>query len=69
MDGFELYEKLTQIDNKLRVCFLTAFDVDYFEMFKKRFPNVPNRCFIRKPVSIKNLTEMVKTELSRATEA
>src|SRR4051812_36870942 len=38
MNGFELYEKVKKIDNKLKVCFLTAFGEGYHEEFKRRFP-------------------------------
>ena len=31
MDGFELYEKLSRIDDTVKVCFLTTYDKDYFE--------------------------------------
>jgi CheY-like chemotaxis protein len=31
MDGFELYEKLSRIDDTVKVCFLTTYDMDYFE--------------------------------------
>jgi hypothetical protein len=64
-DGFELYEKLSRIDDTVKVCFLTAYDMDYFEKFKERFPHVPTRCFInQKPISIKNLVGTVRTDLS-----
>ena len=66
MDGFELYEKMSHIDGRMKVCFLTAFDVEYFEKFKDRFPHIPTRCFIKKPVSIRNIIEMVKSELGTA---
>ena len=29
MNGFELYEKIRKIDNKIKVCFITAFEVYY----------------------------------------
>jgi CheY-like chemotaxis protein len=29
MDGFEFYEGIRKIDNKVKVCFLTAFEVNY----------------------------------------
>ena len=28
MDGFELYDKLKEIDNKVKVCFMTAYDIN-----------------------------------------
>jgi DNA-binding response OmpR family regulator len=69
MNGFELYERLAQVDSWVKVCFLTAFDVEYFERFRKRFPNAPKRCFIKKPVTIANLVKMIKAELNAPTEA
>jgi two-component system C4-dicarboxylate transport response regulator DctD len=63
IDGFELYERLKQADRSLKVCFLTAFDVEYFDMFKQKFPDLPTQCFVRKPVSIISLIKMVKAEL------
>ena len=29
IDGFALYEKMKKIDNKVKVCFITAFDINY----------------------------------------
>src|SRR5712691_10860694 len=29
MDGFGLYEEIRKIDNKVRVCFITEFEVNY----------------------------------------
>ena len=29
MNGFELYEKIKKSDNKVKVCFISAYDVDY----------------------------------------
>jgi DNA-binding response OmpR family regulator len=66
IDGFDLYERLRQTDRSLKVCFLTAFDAEYFDMFKQRFPDLPTHCFIRKPVSIISLIKMVKAELDIA---
>jgi DNA-binding response OmpR family regulator len=37
MNGFELYEEIRKIDNKVRVCFLTAFGEGYTEEFGRRF--------------------------------
>jgi two-component SAPR family response regulator len=36
MNGFELYKKMKTIDNKIRVCFLTALtDLHEYDVFKK----------------------------------
>ena len=36
MNGFELYKELRKKDEKVRVCFLTAFDIHYEDL--KRIP-------------------------------
>lgn len=48
LNGFELYKKLEEIDNRMKVCFITAFE-DYNEEFKHSFPELDERkCFVRK---------------------
>src|SRR5438132_2177377 len=36
MNGFELYREIRKIDDKVKVCFVTAFEV-YYEVLKKKF--------------------------------
>ena len=64
MNGFELYNKLRQIDEKARICFITAYEL-YFDEFKRIFPKIKVECFIRKPVSIDNLAHVIKEELQQ----
>jgi DNA-binding response OmpR family regulator len=61
MSGFELYRRLNKIDSKPKVCFITAFDI-YYDEFKKVFPSLEVKCFLRKPISISDLVEQVKLE-------
>ena len=35
MNGFELYRQIKKIDDKAKVCFLTAGEMDYDEQFGK----------------------------------
>jgi FixJ family two-component response regulator len=45
MNGFQLYNKLQEIDNKMKVCFITAFE-DYNKKFKQSFPELDEKkCF------------------------
>src|SRR5206468_10631933 len=64
MSGFELYRKLRLVDDKIKVCFITAFE-EYRNEFNKLFPDSKGKgdCFIRKPVGLRELTEKVKTQL------
>ena len=77
MNGFELYKEIRKIDDKVKVCFITAFDVDHGEI-KKEFQSSLNttqrdepgkkdldvKCFIQKPIDIDELVKRVKEELN-----
>ena len=57
MTGFELYRKIREIDSKVRVCFITAFET-YFEKFRQEFfPLEEIKVFIRKPIQIEDLIQ------------
>jgi two-component system, OmpR family, response regulator ChvI len=63
MNGFELYEKIRKIDNNVKVCFITAFEV-YYESLRELFPTVNVECFIKKPIAIPDLVGRLMTELA-----
>jgi DNA-binding response OmpR family regulator len=48
-DGFEVYNEILKIDNKVKVCFLTAGDINYRSL-KETFPTLDENQFIRKPI-------------------
>jgi DNA-binding response OmpR family regulator len=57
MNGFQLYRKIRDIDNKVKVCFLTAFDESDRE-FKSSFPFLEEvKCYLRKPITVQNLVK------------
>lgn len=64
MNGFELYDKIKEIDDKVDVCFITAFE-EYYDEIKKRFPHSEKtEWFIRKPIGIEALIRKVKSRLN-----
>ena len=64
MNGFELYKRIRQIDDKSKVCFMTAFE-EYYDEFRKVFSDLKNNgCFIRKPISMNDLIKTVKSHLN-----
>lgn len=65
MDGFKLFQQIEQRDPKARVCFVTAYDT-YFEGFKEIFPDLDIGCFVRKPISIKDLAKQIEFLLLQA---
>ncbi|WP_148700303.1 response regulator [Candidatus Nitrososphaera evergladensis] len=66
MNGFELYAKLQDIDDKIKVIFMSALsDLEEYEMAgKEEDPRRRKRHFIQKPVGNKDLIERVNTLLS-----
>ena len=59
MNGFELYEEIRKIDDKVKTCFLTAFGEGYTEEFGRRFSSSINVSFIRKPIRVDDLVKKV----------
>lgn len=62
INGFELYRHISKIDNKIKVCFMSAFE-SYADEFKTAFPNQSENCFTRKPISIDELAKRIKEQL------
>ena len=59
MNGFELYQRLQEINLRVKICFITAFEL-YFDEFQRMFPKLKVECFVRKPVSIDVLSKVIK---------
>jgi CheY-like chemotaxis protein len=65
MDGFELCKKINEIDNKTKVCFLTASEM-YYETFRKRdHCKTDKNLFLRKPIEndelVKKINKIIET--------
>ena len=57
MNGFQLYKKIRDIDNKVKVCFLTAFDQSRGE-FRTSFPFLEEvKCYLKKPITVRDLVK------------
>ncbi|NAL77147.1 response regulator [Nitrososphaera sp. AFS] len=67
IDGFGLYEEIRKLDEKVKVCFITAFDVNY-KALRAVFPSANSvediGCFIKKPVNVEDLVKHIEGELS-----
>lgn len=64
MTGFELYEEINKLDKKVRVIFITAFEV-YYEALKEIYPDLIPSSFIQKPISNDDLIGRIKRELNK----
>src|SRR5919198_1608965 len=63
MNGFELYKKIRKVDDKVKVCFITAYE-DYRKEFKESFPELDEiKYFIRKPKAVEDLVNHVSAIL------
>jgi DNA-binding response OmpR family regulator len=63
MNGFELYHNIRKLDDRVKICFLTAGEMYYEEIRKQVFPELEAKCFIRKPIANKDLIRKVKNLL------
>ena len=64
MNGFELYDKLRELDSKVKICFLTAgSEIYYEEVIKEAFRELETNCFISKPIANEDLIKQVKDML------
>jgi len=62
MNGFQLYEKIIELDVNIRVCFMSALAVN-IQALRQVYRNVGFGCFIEKPVSIEYLIKRLSVEL------
>ncbi len=65
MNGYELYKEIRKIDDKLKVCFLTASEI-YDESLRVPPLHLLDdvKCFIPKPLTIDDLVKEVKEQLN-----
>jgi CheY-like chemotaxis protein len=63
MNGFELYQKIRDIDDRAEVCFITAYE-EFLHDFKRLFPVLEEvDCFVTKPIEMHNLVKIVKSKV------
>jgi DNA-binding response OmpR family regulator len=62
MDGFELYDKIKKIDDKVKVFFISAFDIDRAAI-GKQYPGLKIENFLPKPIQIPELIKRVEEQL------
>jgi DNA-binding response OmpR family regulator len=61
MDGFELYDKIRDMDKKVKVCFISGYQMNYLAL---REQGLEIDCFISKPVKIEDLLKRINAELA-----
>jgi CheY-like chemotaxis protein len=64
MNGFELSNKIEKIDNKIRICFISAYNVED-KALKEKYPSLQIKCFLPKPIAVSDLIKRLEIELLR----
>jgi two-component system, OmpR family, response regulator ChvI len=66
MNGFELYNEIRKIDNRVKVCFITAFDIQK-EALKAEIPelNAEKAVIIKKPIKMDDLAKAVARKVEK----
>jgi DNA-binding response OmpR family regulator len=64
MDGFELYDEIKKIDDKMKVCFLTASEMYYNNLRKDKYSSLDKDLFIQKPIENEELVNIVNKILN-----
>ena len=62
MDGLNFSDKILEQDINVKVCFVTATEVN-IQALREQRPSTSIGCFIKKPVTIEKLVSRVKAEL------
>jgi CheY-like chemotaxis protein len=62
MNGFELSQRVVEIDANIRVCFMSSAEVN-IEALREVYPKISFGCFIKKPVTIEYLVKRLLAEL------
>jgi DNA-binding response OmpR family regulator len=64
MNGIEFYQRMKEIDKKVKVCFITASEIHYYQKITKELlPTLGARRLIRKPIKIEDLVKDLKQVL------
>jgi CheY-like chemotaxis protein len=62
MNGFGLYQEVRKLDDKVKICFLSAASDIYYEAFgKEALPNIDEKCIIRVPMENELLIKKIKS--------
>lgn len=62
MNGFEFCEKILKLDVNVKVCFISAAEINH-EALREVHPAINIGCYIKKPVAMDYFVKRVKAEL------
>lgn len=59
LDGFDLYKKIKEKDNNIRIYFLTASEAYYQQFREKDYSQLSRDLFIQKPIELEELLKRI----------
>ena len=59
MDGFELYDKIRNMDRRVKVCFISGYQMNFLAL---REQGLQTDCFIPKPIELRDLVRRINAE-------
>ena len=62
MNGFELCQKILVLDVNVKVCFMSAAELN-IQALREVYPSLSFGCYIKKPVTMVQLVERLLAEL------
>jgi two-component SAPR family response regulator len=62
IDGFQLSERILEIDINVKICFMSAGEINR-DALREIHPSISLGCFIKKPVTIDYLIDRIMQEL------
>jgi DNA-binding response OmpR family regulator len=72
LNGFDLYQKIREIDEKAKICFITASEM-FYEEFRTgvidKYSTIDKEYFIQKPFKIDDLLRQLNEIINCATES
>ena len=63
LNGFELCERILELDINIKVCFVSAVEIND-KALREVYPKISIGCFIQKPVTIDYLVKRLLAELA-----
>ena len=61
MDGFELYDKIREKDKRVKVCFVSGYQMNFMAL---REQGLQTDCIISKPIELEDLVKKINAELA-----
>ncbi len=61
MDGFELYDKIREKDKRVKVCFISGYQMNFLAL---REQGLQTDCIISKPIELEDLVRRINVELA-----